>query len=65
MQKWNYCVSPKLKQGLYYFPLQNMTVGIIVMGFLILIYQKMKLQSKNYGIFNEQKLRKKIYISLR
>ena len=31
---------------------------------LILIYQKMKLQSKNYEILNKQKLRKKIYIYL-
>ena len=34
------------------------------MGCIILIYQKMKLQSKNYEILNKQKLRKKIYIYL-
>ena len=33
-------------------------------GCIILIYQKMKLQSKNYEILNKQKLRKKIYIYL-
>jgi len=33
-------------------------------GCIILIYQQMKLQSKNYEILNKQKLRKKIYIYL-
>ena len=41
-----------------------MALGLIFGGCIILIYQKMKLQSKNYEILNEQKLRKKIYIYL-
>ena len=40
-----------------------MALGLIFGG-CILIYQKMKLQSKNYKILNKQKLRKKIYIYL-
>ena len=39
-----------------------MALGLIFGGCIILIYQKMKLQSKNYEILNKQKLRKKIYI---
>ena len=39
-----------------------MALGLIFGGRIILIYQKMKLQSKNYEILNKQKLRKKIYI---
>ena len=38
-----------------------MALGLIFGGCIILIYQKMKLQSKNYEILNKQKLRKKIY----
>ena len=41
-----------------------MALGLIFGGCIILIYQKMKLQSKNYEILNKQKLRKKIYIYL-
>ena len=41
-----------------------MALGLIFEGCIILIYQKMKLQSKNYEILNKQKLRKKIYIYL-
>ena len=41
-----------------------MALGLIFGGYIILTYQKMKLQSKNYEILNEQKLRKKIYIYL-
>ena len=41
-----------------------MALGLIFGGCVILIYQKMKLQSKNYEILNKQKLRKKIYIYL-
>ena len=41
-----------------------MALGLIFVGCIILIYQKMKLQSKNYEILNKQKLRKKIYIYL-
>ena len=41
-----------------------MALGLIFGGYIILIYQKMKLQSKNYEILNKQKLRKKIYIYL-
>ena len=41
-----------------------MELGLIFGGCIILIYQKMKLQSKNYEILNKQKLRKKIYIYL-
>ena len=41
-----------------------MALGLIFRGCIILIYQKMKLQSKNYEILNKQKLRKKIYIHL-
>ena len=41
-----------------------MALGVIFEGCIILIYQKMKLQSKNYEILNKQKLRKKIYIYL-
>ena len=36
-----------------------MALGLIFGGCIILIYQKMKLQSKNYEILNQQKLRKK------
>ena len=36
-----------------------MALGLIFGGCIILIYQKMKLQSKNYEILNKQKLRKK------
>ena len=39
-----------------------MALGLIFGGCIILIYQKIKLQSKNYEILNTQKLRKKIYI---
>ena len=45
-----YRVSPKIRQGLYYFPLRNMTLGIIFAGCLILTFQRMKLDSKNYEI---------------
>ena len=41
-----------------------MALGLIFGECIILIYQKMKLQSKNYEILNKQKLRKKIYIYL-
>ena len=41
-----------------------MALGLIFGGCIILVYQKMKLQSKNYEILNKQKLRKKIYIYL-
>ena len=41
-----------------------MALGLIFGGCIILIYQKMKWQSKNYEILNKQKLRKKIYIYL-
>ena len=41
-----------------------MALGLIFGGCIILIYQKMKLRSKNYEILNKQKLRKKIYIYL-
>ena len=41
-----------------------MALGLIFGVYIILIYQKMKLQSKNYEILNKQKLRKKIYIYL-
>ena len=41
-----------------------MALGLIFGGCIILIYQKMKLQSKNYEILNKQKLPKKIYIYL-
>ena len=41
-----------------------MALGLIFGACIILIYQKMKLQSKNYEILNKQKLRKKIYIYL-
>ena len=41
-----------------------MALGLIFGGCIILIYQKMKLQSKNYEILNKQKLQKKIYIYL-
>ena len=41
-----------------------MALGLIFEGCIILIYQKMKLQSKNYEILNKQILRKKIYIYL-
>ena len=41
-----------------------MALGLIFGGCIILIYQKMKLQSKNYEILNKQKLWKKIYIYL-
>ena len=41
-----------------------MALGLIFGGCIILMYQKMKLQSKNYEILNKQKLRKKIYIYL-
>ena len=41
-----------------------MALGLIFGGCIILIYQKMKLLSKNYEILNKQKLRKKIYIYL-
>ena len=41
-----------------------MALGLIFGGCIILIYQKMKLQSKNYEILNKQKLRKNIYIYL-
>ena len=41
-----------------------MALGLIFGRCIILIYQKMKLQSKNYEILNKQKLRKKIYIYL-
>ena len=41
-----------------------MALGLIFGGCIILIYQKMKLQSKNFEILNKQKLRKKIYIYL-
>ena len=41
-----------------------MALGLIFGGCIILIHQKMKLQSKNYEILNKQKLRKKIYIYL-
>ena len=36
-----------------------MALGLIFGACIILIYQKMKLQSKNYEILNKQKLRKK------
>ena len=36
-----------------------MALGLIFVGCIILIYQKMKLQSKSYEILNKQKLRKK------
>ena len=60
----HYRVSQIIRQGLYQFLLQNMALGLIFGGCIILIYQKMKLQSKNYEILNKQKLRKKIYIYL-
>ena len=41
-----------------------MALGLIFGGGIIFIYQKMKLQSKNYEILNKQKLQKKIYIYL-
>ena len=41
-----------------------MALGLIFGECIILIYRKMKLQSKNYKILNKQKLRKKIYIYL-
>ena len=41
-----------------------MALGLTFGVCIILIYQKMKLQSKNYEILNKQKLRKKIYIYL-
>ena len=41
-----------------------MELGLIFGGCIILIYQKIKLQSKNYEILNKQKLQKKIYIYL-
>ena len=41
-----------------------MALGLIFGGCIILIYQKMKFQSKNYEILNKQKLRKEIYIYL-
>ena len=41
-----------------------MALRLIFEGCIILIYQKMKLQSRNCEILNKQKLRKKIYIYL-
>ena len=70
-------VSTGYAQGMYYLPCfpENKTGLILIFtpkygtrayfrGCIILIYQKMKLQSKNYEILNKQKLRKKIYIYL-
>ena len=55
---------PENKTGLIliFTPKYCMALGLIFGGCIILIYQKMKLQSKNYEILNKQKLRKKINI---
>ena len=52
------------KTGLILIFTPKYGLGRIFGGCIILIYQKMKLQSKNYEILNKQKLRKKIYIYL-
>ena len=41
-----------------------MALGLILGGCSILIYQKMKLQSKNYEILNKQKLRKNTHAEM-
>ena len=41
-----------------------MALGLIFGGCIILIYQKMKLQSKNYEILNKQKLRKNTHAEM-
>ena len=41
-----------------------MALGLIFGGCIILIYQEMKLQSKNYEILNKQKLRKNTHTKL-
>ena len=46
-----YRVSPEIRQGLYHFSVRSMTLEIIFGGCLILMYQKMKLESENYEIF--------------